>query len=528
MLGSLISVAARRETQWSLAAPLCSFAPTDRSCVRVVVSSPPSLSPPLPSFPMSPELEAVSSQIGLVALIALASALGQTRSGERQRSAAKGRGRQSINETLLTTMDCCCAVVVAAIFAVYVRDVYAARRRRAALKRTSIGADRAAALRMWKEDEADVNKVYLIAPSPFQTWTSHYSHPRSELTPSFHSAADEQRMRELLTPSKDWWAGHREGTAQNTQDSLQKLDFGEAPQIVDNSDLAAAAAETDTPQRPSRVVANGRKSSSRSSRNSRSAAAATAETESLTHAVTETVTKTISRVLSKTLSSSSRTSRSSRNSRASLRQQQQEEEEEQKAQAAPEPEPEAEAEVEEEEAAEPARADSPEPEPPLSQEEEAALSSSDSDSDDDEDKSHPASSSAAAAAAASPNSDDRDFEAGGGVGDDEDSDVEPASYPEGINGYRSSDSPPRGSSPQRSERSPDDYSHLQSPGPADRSADGEDGDSVLSPSRDSRVSRGGRRSSGTPGRHRRQWTHTVLPGIIEPRIHRKGQGGSRW
>ena len=416
--------------------------------------------------------------------------------------------------------------MLSAILAVYVRDVYVARRRQSSLKRTSIGADRAAALRLWKEEDADVNKVYLIAPSPFQTWTSHYSHPRSELQPSFHSVADEQRMRELLTPSKDWWAGHREGTADNTQDSTQKLDFGEAPRIVDNNDLAAEAETEETAARPSRVVANGRKSSSRNSRSSRSSAVAA--TESITHTVTETVRKTLSKALSSTLSRTS--SRGSRNSRASLRQQQQQaQEEEEEEQAAP-AEPEAEAEVEEEPAAEAERTESPEPEPPLSQEEEAALSSSDS--DDDERKSgedQPASAAAAAAASPSPYSDDRDFAAGGGVGDDSDSDVEPASYPQGMFGYGSSASPPRSSSPARSERSPDDYSHLQSPGPADRSADadGEDGDAETA-SRVSRGSRGGRRSSGTPGRHRRQWTHTVLPGISEPRIHRKGQGGSRW
>lgn len=129
-----------------------------------------------------------------------------------------------------------------------------------------------------------------------------------------------------------------------------------------------------------------------------------------------------------------------------------------------------------------------------------------------------------AAAAAPDASDDADLSGGGGrFGDDADesesfngngfaaaaSDAESDNEAAPMhNGYDRSESPERSESRLLSPASP------ASPGSLDEMRD-----ELASPTA-SRISRGGRRSSGTPSRHRRQWTHTVLPGVQEPRIHR--------
>lgn len=232
----------------------------------------------------------------------------------------------------------------------------------------------------------DHNKVYLLAPTPHQTWTSHYSHPRSELSPSFHTSheADEARLAELLTPSKDWWTGHKSGTAHNTPSALPKLDFDQAD--PSSSD------------------------------------------ESVTITATTSTTKS---------------SRSSRASRRSTRQQQETTKDEQNTQPT---------------------IDESKEESPSANVDPSAM-----------------------------NGDDEGFALNGG--DDNDDTVDNSS--------------------DRDESS--DVSVLNesdvSPTPVDsKSAIGVGSSGSSS-----------RRSSGTPGRHRRQWTHTIEPGVEEARIHRKGR-----
>jgi len=111
------------------------------------------------------EADAISGQIRTVALIAVGSAVGLTTAA---RSAPK------LHQTALHCILCttckethcsssshslCRLPLVAAIFAVWLRDRLWPSRSTA---RTTIGADRAA--RKWTEE--DLDKVYLIAPSP--------------------------------------------------------------------------------------------------------------------------------------------------------------------------------------------------------------------------------------------------------------------------------------------------------------------------------------------------------------------------
>ena len=81
----------------------------------------------------------------------------------------------------------------------------------------------------WRaSDDADHQKVYLLAPTPGQKWTSDFSHfsPSAAARP-----IDQHRLHELLTPSKDWWSGHKTGTPadlnENDLAAMPKLEFGD-------------------------------------------------------------------------------------------------------------------------------------------------------------------------------------------------------------------------------------------------------------------------------------------------------------
>jgi len=373
----------------------------------------------------------------------------------------------------------CSAAVTALLF---VRQLLCPSRSRSSSSRNSIAADRAAAARIWRDDKDDLDKVYLIAPSPYQRWTSHYSHPRSELTPSFNTGPDPS----LLTPSKDWWQGHKRGTAANTRDPTQKLDFGEGP----DEQLLREAEQLQQEQQQ-----NG---TGRTRRSGRSAA-----------------------------KGAKPASHKKRNSRASRRLQQQEEEEEAEEQV----EVEVEQQVEEE-----AEADEASPEP---EHEEADLGGGGGFDEEEEEaeEEEPESPDAGAVAAqesssssSAASSSSSEAEAEEEEEDESDNDDVGA----GANGYGGSSTPPRRHSPARDERGYG-IGGLTSPmSPSDRDSEfgsplspqsaEEARDELASPSRQSHGNTPGgrRRSSGTPSRHRRQWTHTLLPGIQEPRIHRKG------
>lgn len=235
-------------------------------------------------------------------------------------------------------------------------------------------------IRPWVDpNDVDRQKVYLLAPTPRQQWTSHYAHPQSDFSPSFqlNSAVADDRLTALLTPSKDWWTGHKTGTAENTPSALPKLDFGDMPTEVEET----------------------------------------------------TTTTTVTR-------SSKRATRTA-GSRRSTRNQESEEDQQQ----ANEPETEERGEAENE---------SPDSTPDESSAEPESVASEDAD-----------------AGRSSSHDDSYDFASGG-----DDVDV-----------YENDDAP---------------------------------SDLV-----NKRLS-SGRRSSGTPSRHRRQWTHTIVPGVEEQRIHRKG------
>lgn len=110
----------------------------------------------------------------------------------------------------------------------------------------------------WNDpDDLDRQKVYLLAPSPYQRWTSHYAHPRSELSPSFAvvGGVEESRLADLLTPSKDWWTGHKTGTAENTTCVLPKLDFDD-----DDTPNVEASEETSEETSTSRTTRSTRAS----------------------------------------------------------------------------------------------------------------------------------------------------------------------------------------------------------------------------------------------------------------------------
>lgn len=245
--------------------------------------------------------------------------------------------------------------------------------------------------------------MYLLAPTPNQRWTSQYSHPTSALSPSFHTStdADEARIADLLTPSKDWWTGHKTGTARSLsrEEALPKLDFGDAANDTEE-ETTTTTTTTTTSSRRSR----GRKSNT-------------------------------------TNEASSRTSRRSR---------------------AAEPEEEAEA--------------APEAAQQQQEEQPGAEESADA-------------------------VDPSQYEFQGGGGDDDDDQEENDTYDRPLTPDPSSDPSGYPASPT----SP------LSPSAADEQRDG------LSAPPSS-----GRRKSGTPGRHRRVWTHTVVPGVEEARIHRKG------
>lgn len=105
------------------------------------------------------EADAISAQIRTVAIIAAASAIG---TDDRRHSRA--HYMQCLRHLAVSCCSCthvgvCDDCVVTAIFAVWLRDRLWPSRSTA---RTTIGADRAA--RKWTED--DLDKVYLIAPSP--------------------------------------------------------------------------------------------------------------------------------------------------------------------------------------------------------------------------------------------------------------------------------------------------------------------------------------------------------------------------
>ena len=281
-----------------------------------------------------------------------------------------------------------------------------------------------------------------------QRWTSQYSHPRSELTPSFGSAsaADERLLKDLLTPSKDWWQGHRAGTAANTPDPLQRLDFGEAPTVEEEVNQAENEQQHDSSNTESgRKTRRGRVASAakatRSSRASRRLDRSTLIEEETETEVTVTTTQ-------------------KRRQRAAA----------------------AAAAVEEQQEETVAAAAAPYADDDV----DASGGGGRFGDDADESESHNGNGVAAAAS---------------------DSESENEAAP-AYNGYDRSESPQRSESRLLSPASP------ASPGSLDEMRD-----ELASPNA-SRVSRGGRRSSGTPSRHRRQWTHTVLPGIQEPRIHR--------
>lgn len=107
------------------------------------------------------ESDAISGQIRTVALIAAASAIGRPQPVAHAAALsalhcvpAPLATRLTVHLPLAVCVDC-----RSAIFAVWLRDRLWPSR---STSRTTIGADRAA--RKWTED--DLDKVYLIAPSP--------------------------------------------------------------------------------------------------------------------------------------------------------------------------------------------------------------------------------------------------------------------------------------------------------------------------------------------------------------------------
>jgi hypothetical protein len=110
--------------------------------------------------------EAVSQQIDIMAIIVAISAVGQWWNNRHGAQRGWSALCQSADWTRVA-LDCGAVLVaslrLAATVVLYVRDRLYPRRHPS---RTTIAADRAASARIWRDNKDDLDKVYLIAPSP--------------------------------------------------------------------------------------------------------------------------------------------------------------------------------------------------------------------------------------------------------------------------------------------------------------------------------------------------------------------------